>query len=210
MSALAIAVAATAAAIVVVRSNHDKSSSPRQVAATASTGSASPTTTPSAASSTSTTATNSASTADSSTVPYNEGDFTASPPAGWVIVEDGQQMQGYVESKWHNPGNPSELVKVDRSPTSGLPSAQAAAQVQADLLREPGYQEISFGPGSLTQNTPSTEWTFNLPGSERVDWFFSECGHDFAVLGSTAPEAFGQMLPTFTSFAESVQATCKR
>jgi hypothetical protein len=150
----------------------------------------------------------SATTPSTNPAPYDEGGFTASPPSGWLIVEDAQQMPGYVESKWHSPGNPNDLVKVDISPATGLPPAQAAAQVHADLLREQGYHQVTFGPGSLTQHAPSVEWIFTLPGSERVDWFFSQCGHDFAVLGSTAPGSFNQLLSSFTSFAESVQATC--
>ena len=141
------------------------------------------------------------------TPPYNEGDFTATPPSGWQLNEDGQQMQGYVESKWRDPANPDNLVKVDMSPPSGLPPDQAAASVRAQVQPERGYQEVSFGPGSLA-NATSTEWIFQVPGSERVDWFFTLCGHDFAVLGSTSPSNFSQLMPTFQSFASSVQGTC--
>lgn len=139
---------------------------------------------------------------------YDEGDYTAAPPSGWLIVEDAEQMPGYLESKWQSRSNPHQLVKVDMSPASGLAPAQAAAQVHADLLRERGYQEVEFGPGSLTQVSPSLEWIFKLPGSERVDWFFSECRHDFAVLGAARPGAFKALLRTFTSFADSVLGTC--
>ena len=140
--------------------------------------------------------------------PYNEGAYLASPPTGWPIVENAKQMPGYVESKWHSPSDSHELVKVDVSPASGLSPAASAAPIHADLLREPGYKEVKFAPDSLRQVPSSLEWVFEVPGSERIDWFFSDCGHDFAVLGAAGPREFASLLPTFRSFAESVRGAC--
>ncbi len=198
LGALVIVVGAAAAVIAVVNGNGSHPASARHVTQGTVSSQASVATAPSS----------SPPPAAASASPYNEGDFAAAPPPGWTRVENGRPRSTYVESKWHSPGNPSDFVLIDMS-LGALPPAQAAAPVRAALQKQAGYHELSFGPGDLTQAS-STKWIFQQSSSERVDYFFSQCGHDFAVLGSTTPSAFGQMLPTFTQFADSVRATCAR
>ncbi len=187
----------TGGVIAAVNSSSGSSSHDRTVAAA-----------PPAASQTAPTTTTTTVTPPSAPAPsYKEGNFVASPPAGWTNVEDGQRKSTYVESKWHSPSDPNEFLLVDMSPASGLPPQRAAAPVRAALQKQAGYHEASFGPGDLTEAS-SIEWVFEISGSERMDYFFSQCGHDFAVLGSTAPARFNQMAPTFTQFADSVNGTC--
>jgi hypothetical protein len=214
LAALVVAAGATAGVVAVVQTRHTSTRSSPPTTAAVTTTTAQSTTTVSASNSTESSSTDASSTTATtqssppSTPAYNEGDFVATPPASWKRVEDGKQHDTYVESKWLSPGDPNDFVLVDMSPGSGLPPHQAASVVRAAVRREAGYQEVSFGSAADLNQTSGTEWTFKLPGSERVDYFFSACGHDFAVLGASEPSSFGQMLSTFTTFANSVQGTC--
>lgn len=128
--------------------------------------------------------------------------LAATAPAGFSQVEHAAGHGHYVESRWQDA---NEYALVDMSPRSGLPPQQAAAGVIDTTSRQPGYHLVSFTPGHLT-HSPSAEWIFELPGTERVDFFFSACGHDFGVLGVTTPARFAARLPEFTAMANSVKA----
>jgi hypothetical protein len=140
-------------------------------------------------------------TATTSTPAAPPGAFTATPPAGFVAVEHAVSHGRYVESRWQAG---AEYALVDMSPRSGLSPEQAAAGVVRTTSAQPGYQQIAFGPGRLTRG-PSAVWIFRLPGTERVDFFFSACGHDFGVLGVTTPGRFNDRLPDFAALANSVR-----
>jgi hypothetical protein len=138
---------------------------------------------------------------------YSAPDYTLDVPAGWTTVEDQTAKTGYVESKWQDPERSNTLVLVDSQPDTGLSAAQDAASVRAQTSSTPGYQEISFEPASIAGND-GWKWVFELPGSERVDYFLNVCGISFAVLGATAPQRLDQLAGTFQHVAESVQPSC--
>lgn len=123
-------------------------------------------------------------------------------------MEDGAQKQGYVESKWVDGANPGDYALIDTSPGTGEAPEQEAEPVHRDLLREPGYEEIAYGPTRLGA-TPAWEWVFRVSGDERVDYFFEHCSNGFAVLGSAKPSRFAALEPTFRAMAESVKGECE-
>jgi hypothetical protein len=85
---------------------------------------------------------------------YTAVRFSAQLPAGWNNEEAESNEGSYVESKWRNPSAPSDSMLVDVSPASNVSSDQMAAPVHAALQSETGYQEISYGPGDLSQVAP--------------------------------------------------------
>ena len=143
----------------------------------------------------------------SATSTYSGTDFTAQIPAGWQIQENGAPEEGFIESKWRSPSNHSDFVLVDVSPQTARTPEQQGAPVRKDLSRLSSYTEVFWGPGNLPGEA-SWEWTFKASGDERVDYFFSACGNDIAVLGSSGVSRFTELVPTFTSFAGSVRGAC--
>jgi hypothetical protein len=207
--ALALVIAGIAVVILTASSSQSAASDATTIASSSNTSSSTQSSgSGDTTSSTTSQATGSSSTASSSATQagFRNEDFTASPPAGWTMVENGTRMPGYVETKWVRPGSSGDLVKVDVSPGS-IPPLRAANQVRALLTKEDGYRQVSFGPADLTSG-PSAEWIFTVPGSERVDFFFTVCGMDFAALGSTSPARFADLFPTFSAFVNSIQRTC--
>ena len=142
---------------------------------------------------------------------YSGPGYTAEVPGGWSNVENDAQKQGYVESKWQNPADHDDYVLIDSSTQSAQNHSESppeqAAPVHNALQKESGYEE-SYNTIELG-DTQAQEWVFRVPGSERVDYFFQQCGtNGFAVLGSTTPSRFSQLAPTFNAIARSVQTSC--
>jgi hypothetical protein len=138
---------------------------------------------------------------------YTGAHFTAEIPAGWKIEENDISKEGFTESKWRSPTTSADFALVDATPDRGGSPEQDAAPVRADLRRLSDYTEVAWGPGDLS-GVNSWRWVFRASGAERVDYFFSACGEDFAVLGSTPTGSFAALLPTFTNLAGSVRGTC--
>lgn len=141
-----------------------------------------------------------------SLVSYHGARISAAIPAGWSTLENESHKTGYIESKWSNPANPNDTVLVDTSPATPDTLEQDAAPVHEALLAASGYQQLSYGPGNLT-GVDSWMWVFRISGDQRVDYFFNRCASGYAVLGSTVPSRYNQLLATFRAVAQSVRPT---
>jgi hypothetical protein len=110
----------------------------------------------------------------------------------------------FTESKWQNPADGSTLLVDYQSASGASPQAQAAP-VRRAVAKQPGYSEVGWGPGDL-DGKKSWKWTFSLPSQGvSVDYFFSECGKDYAVLGTAPPDRFSALTGRFKAFAASVK-----
>jgi hypothetical protein len=137
-------------------------------------------------------------------VPYQGANISAEIPAGWTTLENEAQKTGYIESKWSNPADSNDTILIDTSPATSDSLEQDAAPVHEALLRASGYQQLSYGPGNLA-GFESWMWTFRISGDQRVDYFFNRCSSGYAVLGSTLPDRFTRLAPTFQDVAQSVK-----
>lgn len=131
--------------------------------------------------------------------------FSIDAPGGWAQVEEEQDHDGLVRSKWEGPGGAYALVDVVDSERSS-PAAKAAA-VRAATQGEAGYEEISFDPLTVAGRN-AFKWSFRLDGDTRVDYFLNECDTGFAVLGSAPSESFSDLRDTFRDFADSLEPQC--
>lgn len=138
---------------------------------------------------------------------YRGRRFTARVPAGWKLLEDEAQKEGYVESKWQSSASAEDTVLIDTSPATDLTLEQDAAPVHADLERAVGYQQVSYGPGDLS-GVDSWMWVFHISGDERIDYFFNNCTRGFGLLGSSPASRFEQMRSTYRAVAQSTRAVC--
>ncbi len=64
-------------------------------------------------------------------VAYDGGSFTAKRPAGWTTEADGEQKDGYVETKWRNPADSATSVKINWTPGTTGTAYSSAAGVRA-------------------------------------------------------------------------------
>lgn len=140
---------------------------------------------------------------------YTGSAITASIPAGWVQGEREVEKPQEIESTWHQPGDSGTYLLIDKHVPPDPPSLEAAAQpVRAQLEQESGYREISWEEGDL-EGRSSWKWVFEVPGSERIDYFFDTCNGPAAVLGSSSPDRFQQLRTTFRAVASSVRTPCE-
>jgi hypothetical protein len=128
-------------------------------------------------------------------------------PAGWVTEEDETPKSTFLESKWHDPSDPATTILVDTLPSSSGSAEADARSVESQTSSSSGYKEISFGPATIA-GYAGWKWVFELPGSERVDYFVNTCGTSIALLGTTSPRRFGTDAGIFSHVARSLQPTC--
>lgn len=140
---------------------------------------------------------------------YQARGFTAQIPRGWRIEENEVDKSGEKESAWRNDANSGDSLLIDLSPATSLTLQEDATVVHEAVAHEPDFRELYYGKGDM-QGVVSWMWIFEVPGSERIDYFFNRCSTGFAVLGSTAPERFAKLAPRFRSVAESVHAVCPK
>jgi hypothetical protein len=125
-------------------------------------------------------------------------------PAGFSTVENDLPKGAFTETKWQNAADGSTLL-VDYSPASGASPQGQGAPVRRAVQKQPGYSQVNWGPGDLP-GRQSWKWTFSLPSQgQSVDYFFSECGTDYAVLGTASPSQFSALAGRFRDFAASVK-----
>jgi hypothetical protein len=140
-------------------------------------------------------------------VAYDASLYSARVPASWPIENNEEQHKSYLESQWRNSTDANTSVLIDASEGEGLGASAKAESVRAQTRAAGDYDEVSFAPTSVSGHD-AYKWVFRTAGDQRVDYFFSECGVGFAVLGSTSPETFSTHESTFSRVAESVTANC--
>jgi serine/threonine-protein kinase len=139
--------------------------------------------------------------------PFTGNLYTASVPKGWIPESIEEKNSGRYTSQWRDPSDSNTSILIDSQSSVETPDAvDSADSVRQQTSQTPGYKEISFGPTTL-DGVDAAEWIFQLPDDQRVDYFKVECGAGFAILGSTSPERFEEMEPTFHHVAESVIPT---
>lgn len=140
--------------------------------------------------------------------PFSGNLYSAQIPEGWIPESIEEKTSGRYTSQWRDPSDPNTSVLIDSQATVETPDPlESAASVRQQTSQTPGYSEIAFGPTTLG-GTAAAEWIFQVPGDQRVDYFKVSCGAGFAILGSTSPERFDEMEPTFRHVAESVSPFC--
>jgi hypothetical protein len=140
---------------------------------------------------------------------YEGASFSAMIPASWQQDVDEVHSGKETESKWSNPANSSEYVRIDVHTATHLSTREDAEPVREDLQKSAAYSEISYAPGDLSQHAGSWAWVFEDEHSERIDYFFETCSNTIAVLGSASPARFSEMSATFQRIADSFRSICE-
>jgi len=74
--------------------------------------------------------------------------YSARVPRGWTAEENDLHKGDFLESKWHDPSEPTTSVLVDAIDGETMSPADKAGSVRAATSQTSGYRELSFGPDS--------------------------------------------------------------
>jgi hypothetical protein len=140
---------------------------------------------------------------------YQGTNYSMMIPSGWVQDVDEKQLGEESESKWANPTNSSEYFLVDVHTPTHITMHEGAEPVHEKLVKEPGYTQVYYGPGDLSQHPESWMWLFEVEGSERIDYFFETCSNTVGALGSATPARFSELRGTFREVADSFRSSCE-
>lgn len=140
---------------------------------------------------------------------YTGSNFTMLTPAGWTQDADEKQLENETESKWSNPGNSSEYILLDVHAPVHKSMQEGAEPVRDQLVKQPGYTQIYYGPGNLSQHPGSWMWIFEIEGAERIDYFFETCSNTIGDIGSAPPSRFGELRGMYREIANSFKSECE-
>lgn len=140
---------------------------------------------------------------------YSGSNFSMMIPSGWVEDVREKQLGEEAESKWSNPSNSSEYILLDVHTPTHTTMHEGAEPVRDQLAKQPGYTQIYYGPGDLSQHSESWMWIFEIEGAERIDYFFETCSNTIGVLGSAAPSRFNELRGTYREVANSFRSSCE-
>jgi Prokaryotic RING finger family 1 len=140
---------------------------------------------------------------------YSGSNFSMMIPSGWVQDVHEKQLGEEAESKWSNPSNSGEYILLDVHMPTHITMHEGAEPVRDQLVKQPGYTQIYYGPGDLSQHSESWMWIFEIEGAERIDYFFETCSNTMGVLGSAPPSRFNELRGTYREVANSFRSSCE-
>lgn len=140
---------------------------------------------------------------------YTGSNFSMMIPSGWVQDVHEKQLGEEAESRWSNPSHSSEYILLDVHTPAHVPMREGAEPVRDQVANQPGYTQIYYGPGDLSQHSESWMWIFEVEGAERIDYFFETCSNTMGVLGSAAPSRFNELRGTYREVANSFRSSCE-
>ncbi len=168
------------------------------------------TTAPTTSTESPTTASSSATGSDApSLTSYAGSNFSMMIPSGWVQDVHEKQLENEAESKWSNPGDSGEYVLLDVHAPIHESMHEGAEPVRDQLVRQPGYTQIYYGPGDLPQHPGSWMWIFEIEGAKRIDYFFETCSSTIGDIGSAAPSRFNELRGMYREIANSFRSECE-
>lgn len=133
---------------------------------------------------------------------YTGQGFAIGYPSGWSLDRREIDEGGYVESRWHLPGEPAVVLLIDHTVGTHGTAAQAGQGVRSGVSHENGYRELAWGSQALPAG-PAQIWQFVVGGQEEIDTFLVVCGTGYGVLGKAPAAEFSQYQ---TLFAEATRS----
>lgn len=128
---------------------------------------------------------------------------------GWNQIEDDKRIGDVLETVWIEPPPYKGSVLVTSAASEGLGSPRAEAELIRDRMKLlPGYHEHSFEKVEL-RGRPATQWTYEIAGVGRVEYFFEACGIHYAFVGTTHVTPFGVPIELrYRRVAKTIKPIC--
>lgn len=128
---------------------------------------------------------------------------------GWNQVEDDKRIGNVLETVWEEPASYEANVLVNSSTSEGLGPPRAEAELARDQMKLlPGYHERTFERVEL-RGRPAIQWTYQIAGIGRIEYFFETCGIHFTFVGRTDVTPFGVPIELrYRQVAKTIKPVC--
>jgi hypothetical protein len=142
---------------------------------------------------------------------YQGSYFNIDYPQAWQVETAEQSKGSYLDTTIRGTGDPNLLLRVDVTPSAGLPSPEDnAAPVVAALRAQSTYRELAYSSGNI-DGYPSLRWEFLVEERgvllHKIDTFFvSADGDAFAVLVQAPAAVYPRWQPLFNRIRNSIAA----
>jgi hypothetical protein len=128
---------------------------------------------------------------------------------GWNQVESDKRIGNVLETLWAEPAPYKDNVLVTSSTSDGSGSPRAEAELARDRMKQlPGYHERTFEEVEL-RGRPAMQWTYEIGGIGRIEYFFEACGIHFAFAASSGVTSFGIPIELrYRRLAKTIKPVC--
>jgi hypothetical protein len=122
---------------------------------------------------------------------YHQANYDIEFFNGWNQIESDKRIGNVLETIWTEPPPYKSNVLVTSSTSEGSGSPRAEAELARDRMKQlPGYHERTFEKVEL-RGRPATQWTYEIAGIGRIEYYFEACDIHFAFAASTNVTPFG-------------------
>jgi hypothetical protein len=128
---------------------------------------------------------------------------------GWNQVEDDKRIGSALATAWVEPAPYRGNVLVTSSTSEGLGSPRAEAELARDQMKRlPGYHERTF-EGVELRGRPAMQWTYEIAGEGRMEYFFEACDTHFAFIAGSGVTSFDLPIELrYRRVAKTIKPVC--
>lgn len=140
---------------------------------------------------------------------YHQADYDIEFFNGWNQVESDKRIGNTLETIWNEPPPYKSNVVVTSSTSEDANSPRAEAELARDRMKQlPGYHERSFEEVEL-RGRPAIQWTYEIGGVGRIEYYFEACGIHFAFAASSNVTPFGVPIELrYRRVAKEIKPVC--
>jgi hypothetical protein len=140
---------------------------------------------------------------------YHQANYDIEFFNGWNQVESDKPIGNVLETFWTEPPPYKSNVLVTSSTSEGSGPPRAEAELARDRMKQlPGYHERSFDEVEL-RGRPATQWTYEIGGIGRIEYYFEACGIHFAFAASSTVTPFGVPIELrYRRVAKTIKPIC--
>jgi hypothetical protein len=133
--------------------------------------------------------------------------YTVQIPDGWNVDAREADHGTYLESRWHEVGNPKHVILVDHTTGYDGSAQEGAHGVRDAFTKLGGYDELAFEATTI-QGHDAWRWEFAYKGSHTVDTFVTGCGTGYAILVRAPAGRFADAAEDFKAVTASLTPMC--
>jgi serine/threonine protein kinase len=138
--------------------------------------------------------------------PYSAATYAAQVPAGWTMTKDYELQAGTPARYVTEFAKGDRDILIDTTPGDSSGNLRSATEGLAAKSRgKPGYREIELADTTVG-GQPAFRWVFESGGVKKIDIFFFNGEHGYAVLAAGPPSDFAATQDLAERVADSVRS----